>query len=119
MKGSSRPQISLSVTTYIAPLLGPLMPFQGSYFERIGARTGKLEEFDELARKALEERELRYKEWKAWKPNLVPPAASRGWLRSKPRNSPALAPAPIPAPTERTMADAYDLAGQRRGTTIR
>ena len=91
------------------------MSFQRSYFERIGARTGKLEEFDELARKALEERELRYKEWKAWKPSPVPPTATRGWLRSKPRDSPA----PTPAPTERTLADAYNLAGQRMGTTIR
>ena len=91
------------------------MPFQRSYFERIGARTGKLEEFDEIARKALEERELRYKEWKAWRPNPVPPTTSRGWLRSKPRNSPA----PIPTSTEGTMVDAYNRAGQRRGTTIR
>ena len=81
------------------------MAFQRSYFECIGARSGELEEFDELARKALEERELRYKEWKAWNPNPVPPTATRGWLRPKPRNS--------PAPTEGTMVDAYNLAGQR------
>ena len=86
------------------------MAFQRSYFERIGARSGELDEFDELARKAIEERGLRYKEWKAWNPNSVPPTATRGWLRSKPRNS--------PAPTERTMADAYNLAGQKCGTTI-
>ena len=87
----------------------PLMVFQRSYFERIGARSGELEEFDELARKALEERELRYKEWKAWKPNPVPLTGTRRWLRPKPRDSPAL--------TEETMTDAYNLAGQRGGTT--
>ena len=86
------------------------MPFQRSYFERIGTRSEKIEEFDELARKALEEREFRYKEWNAWKHNPVPPTAARGWLRSKPRNT--------PAPTESTMVDGYNLAGQRRGTTI-
>ena len=92
------------------------MTFQRSYSERIGARMGKLAEFDVLARKALEEREFRYKEWNTWKPNPAPPTATRGWLLSKPRNSPALL---TPAPTEGTMADAYNLAGQRRSTSIR
>ena len=78
---------------------------------RIGARLGKLEEFDDLARKALWKREFRYKEWKDWKPKPVSPAAISGWLRSKPKNP--------PAPTEETMADAYNLAGQRRTTTLR
>ena len=86
------------------------MAFQRSHFERIGARSGELEEFDELAQKALEDRKLRYKEWKAWKPNPVPPTATRGWLRPKPRNS--------PAPTERTLTDGYNLAGQRSGATM-
>ena len=86
------------------------MSFQRSYFERIGARTGKLEEFDELAKKALEERELRYKEWEAWKPNSAPPTATRGWLRSIAKDP--------PAPTERTLADAYNRAGQGGGATI-
>jgi hypothetical protein len=87
---------------------------QQGYFERITARSEKLQEFDELARKALEERELRYKEWKDWVPKLVPPTAARGWYRPKPRNSPA----PAPEPTERTMVDAYNLAGQRMNTTL-
>ena len=97
--------------TYKIPLLGSLIPFQQSYFKRIGARMGKLEELDELARKALEERELRYKEWKAWKPYPVPPTATGLWPRSKTRDP--------PASTERTLADAYNLAGQRSAITIR
>jgi hypothetical protein len=90
------------------------MPLQQGYFDRIAARSEKLEEFDELARKALEERKLRYKEWKDWVPKLVPPTAARGWLRPKPRNPLATAP----EPTERTMVDAYNSAGQRMSTTL-
>jgi hypothetical protein len=67
-----------------------------------------LQEFDELARKALEARKLRYEEWKARKPKLVPPTAK---LLSKLRNP--------PAPTERTMLDAYNFAGQRSTTLLR
>ena len=89
------------------------MQFQQGCFERIAARSKKLEEFDELARKALEERELRYEEWKAWKLEPVPSTASRGWLRSKPKKPLAL------APTEKTMVDAYNLAGQRMTITLR
>ncbi len=62
--------------------------------------------------KALEERELRYEEWKAWKPGPVPSTAARGWLRSKPKKSLA------PTQTEKTIVEAYNLAGQRRTITL-
>jgi len=77
--------------------------------KHLAARSEKLDEFDGLARKALNEREFRYKEWRAWKPEPVPPTPTRTgrWLRSKPKNPPA-----PPAQTESTVADAYNLAGQ-------
>jgi len=89
------------------------MAFQRDHFQRIAARSENLEEFDELARKALKERELRYKEWKVWKPLPVPPTPTGRWLRSKPRNPPAL------PPTKGEMADAYNRAGQRSITNLR
>lgn len=82
------------------PLLRPLIPFKRGHSERTIARSKKLEEFDQLATKALEERKRKYDEWKAWKPK----PASSGWLRSKPRNS--------PTPMESTMVAAYDHAGK-------
>ena len=76
------------------------MPFKRGHFERIVACSEKLNEFDELARKALEERKRRYEEWAAWKPK--PPAPV--WLLTRQRNS--------PAPTESTAVAAYDHAGK-------
>ena len=86
------------------------MLFSRDYLKRLAARSEKLDGFDGLARKALNEREFRYKEWRAWKPAPVPPTPTRTgrWLRSKPKD---------PAPPESTVADAYNRAGQRRTTT--
>ena len=80
------------------------MTFKRGHSERISACVEKLEEFDKLARIALEERKLRYEEWKDRKPKPAPPASVRVW--SKPRD--------MPAPTGSTMVAAYDLAGQTR-----
>lgn len=87
----------------IASLLGPLMPYQRGYFEHISARSEQLAKFDELARKAVEQRKLRYEEWRTWKSDLT---ASTGVLRlrPKPRNS--------PTPNDAIMVATYDLAGQ-------
>ncbi len=76
--------------------------FKRGFIERIIVRSGKLEEFDQLAKKALGERRLRHEEWKAWKARPTPAAGVR--LLSKPRNS--------PVPTESTMITAFDRAGQ-------
>jgi hypothetical protein len=78
------------------------MPFKRGHVERFSARSRKIDEFDEFARKALRKRKLRYEEWKAWKPKPAPPASVR--LLSRSRNS--------PAPTESTMVAAYERAGQ-------
>jgi len=67
------------------------------------ARSEKLKKFDELARKALERRKLRYEELRTWRSDQISsPSLLR--LRSRPRNS--------PAPNESIMVAAYDLAGQ-------
>jgi len=83
------------------------MSIKRGHFERITARSKKLEEFDELAMGALEKRKLRYERWQAWRSRPASPTGAR--LRSKPRNSPAL--------SEHKMIAAYDLAGQG-GTTL-
>ena len=80
------------------------MPFKRRYLGLISTRSKKLEEFDELAMEALEQRKRRYEEWETRKLNPAPPNNVQ-WLRSKPRSS--------PAPTESTMVAAYDRAGQR------
>jgi hypothetical protein len=89
----------------IASLLGSLMSFQRGYFEQISARLEQLEKFDDLARKALEQRKLRYEEWRTWRSDQFSPTSL---LRIKPklRNS--------PAPNDSIMVAAYDFAGQSR-----
>jgi len=77
--------------------------------ERITARSEQLEEFDELAREALESRKLRHEELKTRKPKPVP--STSVWLWPKARNE--------PVPTESTMVTAYNLAGQRRVSLLR
>ena len=78
------------------------MPFKRGHIERISARSRKLEEFDELARKALGERRLRYEGWQAWRSKPAPSSGVR--FLSKSKNT--------AAPTESTMVAAYDRAGQ-------
>ena len=80
------------------------MTFKRGHLKRIGARVENVEEFHKLARNALEERKLRYEEWKDWKPKPTPPTGIRFWSKSR----------DMPTPTESTMAAAYDRAGQRR-----
>jgi len=89
---------------YITSPLGILMPFQRGYFEHMSARREQLEKFDELARKAVEQRRLRFEEWRTWRSDLI---ASTSVLRLKPkaRNS--------PTPNDAIMVATYDLAGQR------
>jgi hypothetical protein len=79
------------------------MPFKRGYFEQLSARSEQLEKFDELARKALEQRRLRYEEWKTWRSD-VSFSNSVMRLKSKVRSS--------PAPGDGTMAAVYNLAGQ-------
>lgn len=59
------------------------MLFKLGRHERIDANSEKLEEFDELANKALEERKSRYKEWEDREPRPAPPTGVRFW--AKPR----------------------------------
>lgn len=77
--------------------------FKRGHIELISARSGKIEEFDQLAKKALGERKLRHEEWKVWKAKPAPAAGVR--LLAKSRNS--LAPN-----SESIVATAYDRAGQ-------
>src|SRR6266404_2749511 len=86
-------------------LLTPLMPFKRVYFEQTNARLQQLEKFDELARKTLEQRKLRYEEWRTWRSDLIN-STSVLRLKYKPRNS--------LAPNDSTMVAAYDHAGQSR-----
>lgn len=80
------------------------MSFKRGYFEQINARLEQLKGFDELTRKSLEQRRLRYEEWRTWRSDLI---NSISVLRLKhKRNS--------PAPSDSTMVTAYDLAGQSR-----
>ena len=81
------------------------MSFKRCHFEQINARLEQLEKFDELARQTLEQRKLRYEEWRAWRSDLMN-SSSVLRLKYKSRNS--------PAPSDRTMITAYDLAGQSR-----
>lgn len=90
---------------YIVSLLGPLIPFQRGYFEHTSARSEQLGKFDELARKALEQRRLRYEEWRTYKADLIA-STSVLRLKPKPRNS--------PMPNDAFLVTAYDLAGQRK-----
>ena len=85
------------------------MSCKGGHFERITACSEKLEEFDELAREALENRKLRHEEWKTWKPKPAPSTGVRLWPKA--RNE--------PVPTESTMVTTYNLAGQRRVSLLR
>ena len=89
----------------ITSLLGPLILFQRGYFEHISARMEQLQKFDELARKALEQRKLRHDDCKAWKSDLIA-STSLLRLKPKPRNS--------PMPSDTFMVAAYDQAGQSR-----
>ena len=76
------------------------MPFKSGHIERVSARSRKLEEFDQLAWKALGERKLRHEEWKGWKSKPAPIAGVRLLKRHS-----LLA-------TESTMVINYDRAGQ-------
>lgn len=81
------------------------MSFKRGYFEQISARLGQLVKFDELVRQSLEQRKLRYEEWRTWRSDLIN-STSVLRLKYKPRNS--------PAPSDSTMVAAYDSAGQSR-----
>jgi len=91
------------------PLLKHLMSCKGGHLEQITACSKQLEEFDELAREALENRKLRHEEWETWKLKPSPSTGVRLW--SKARNE--------QVPTETTMVTAYTLAGQRRVSFLR
>ena len=78
-------------------------PFKRGHIERISARSGKIEEFDQLAKKALGDRKLRHDEWKAWKAKPAPATGVRLLTKSR-INS--------PVPTESIFVTAYDRAGQ-------
>jgi len=85
------------------------MSCKAGHLERITACSEKLEEFDELARAALENRKLRHEEWKNWKPKPAPSTGVRLWVKAKKE----------PVQTESTMVTAYNLAGQRRVSFLR
>lgn len=84
----------------IWPFALPAIPFQEGFLNQINDRSEKLSEYDHLATNALEERDARYKTWKAWNPNTVPLPR---WSR-RPRVPPGLA--------ESTLVAAYDHTGQ-------
>lgn len=90
---------------HTASLLCPAIPFQQGFLNQINVRSERLSEFDVLATNALEERDLRYKAWKAWNPNAVPLPRFR--LGTRPRVPPTSA--------ESTLVAAYDHTGQIQG----
>jgi len=92
---------------WISPLLECLMPFKRGHIERISARSRRLEDFDEFARKALGDRKSKHEEWMAWKSKPTPSAGIR--LLSRSRSS--------PAPNESMMVAAYDRAGQIKASS--
>jgi len=82
------------------PLFSPAVPFQQDFLNRINVRSAKLKEYDSRATRALEERNLLYREWKAWEPNKVP--LNKGFrLAAKPKYP----------PSEITLVAAYDNSG--------
>ena len=78
------------------------MSLKRGHFERIVICSEQLEEFDQLARRALEERKRRYEEWKGWKPRMGQLAAVR--ILPKQKIS--------PAPNASAMLASYDRAGK-------
>lgn len=88
------------------PPCSSTIPFQQGLLEQINGRSEKLKDYDDRAKKALEERDRRHKEWKAWKPNPGP--STRGFkLGVRPK---------IPqTQTEGTLAAAYEHTGLIQG----
>ena len=83
------------------------IPFQQDVLNQINVRSEKLKEYDDRATKALEERNLRHKEWKAWKPDAVR-STSRFPFKAKPK-------VPLsPIPTDSKLNTTYDHAGQNQ-----
>jgi len=75
---------------------------------QINVRSEKLTEYDDLATNALEEREMRYKTWKAWNPNAVP--LPRGFRLGTRRIPPTTA--------ESMLVAVYDHTGQIQGLLL-
>ena len=80
--------------------------FQQGLLNQINIRSEKLKDYDDRAKKALEERNRRYREWKAWKPDPGP--STKGFkLGVRPK---------IPqTPTEGTLVAAYGHTGLIQG----
>jgi hypothetical protein len=79
------------------------IPSQQNFLNQTNIRSEKLKEYDDRAARALEERNVRYKEWKAWRPNAVSPTkAFRFGAKQK----------VPPIPTERELVIAYDDKGK-------
>jgi hypothetical protein len=68
------------------------------------ARSEHLKKFNQAAQRALQQRNLRYEEWKGYKPRSASPAG--GLFRAKPKSP--------PAPTGSDVVSAYGRAGERR-----
>ena len=82
-------------------LLEPAIPFQHVFFKEINDRSKKLKEYDDRVTRAMEERDLRYKDRKAWNDVVPSPRTFRFGPKQK---------GPL-AQTESMLIAAYDHAG--------
>lgn len=83
--------------------LGLTIPSQQGFLRQTDYRSESLKQSDNHATRALEERYIRYEEWKAWKPHSV--------SRTKVFRLGAKQKVP-PIPTEKALVAAYDHTGQ-------
>ena len=82
------------------------MPFKRDHFNRIRARLEQLESYTRFAQRTLQQRKLRYEEWKRYKPKRA--FSTIGRILKSP-----------PAPTESDMVSAYSQAGESRNPLVR
>jgi hypothetical protein len=83
--------------------LGLTIPTQQGFLRQTNDRSESLKQYDNHAARLLEERDVRYKEWKAWKPHSV--SRIKGFRLGAKQKVP-------PIPTERALVAAYDHTGQ-------
>lgn len=83
--------------------LGLTNPSQQDFLRQTDSRSESLKLSDNHATRALEERHIRYEEWKAWKPHSV--SRTKGFRLGAKQKVP-------PIPTEKALAAAYDHTGQ-------
>ena len=110
LKEISEKMEDLVCEDHITSPLGLTIPFQQDVLNQINVRSEKLKEYDDRATKALEERNFRHKDWKAWKPDGA--RSPRSPIRFRFKANPKVPPSPIP--TDSMLNAAYDHAGKNR-----